>query len=325
VFIVVIISGLLIFAYSQRGSQAGGGGTETAAQGPPAKPNKLDKQQSFDAIKDNYKSLPEVVASLRRGGLESSNLVIGIDFTKSNNWTGDKTFGGKSLHFLAHDDAAPPDFDDDDNDPPAFDDDAGDDNIQGMGMNPYEHVITLFGQILESFDDDNIIPTYGFGDLRTKDKSVFPLHDPQTQGLEGFEQVIEAYHRVVPTLKFSGPTSFAPLIEKAIEHTQRDGGYHILLIIADGQVTNADANIAAIVRASHFPLSIIMVGVGDGPWDEMKNFDDNLPQRQFDNFQFVPFAEIMNSVGHVEHLFALNVLMEIPEQYQLIRRLKLLK
>ena len=41
--------------------------------------------------------------------------------------------------------------------------------------------------------------------------------------------------------------------------------------------------------------------------------------------QFVPFAEIMNSVGQVDHLFALNVLMEIPEQYQIIRRIKLLK
>lgn len=34
-------------------------------------------------------------------------------------------------------------------------------------------------------------------------------------------------------------------------------------------------------------MSIVLVGVGDGPWDTMRQFDDNIPARAFDNFQVI--------------------------------------
>ena len=61
--------------------------------------------------------------------------------------------------------------------------------------------------------------------------------------------------------------------------------FHILLILADGQMEEAEATLSALVEASKYPLSIVMVGVGDGPWGLMEDCDDLLPARKFDNFQ----------------------------------------
>lgn len=36
-------------------------------------------------------------------------------------------------------------------------------------------VICILGETLEPFDEDGIIPVYGFGDFKTKDKTIFEL------------------------------------------------------------------------------------------------------------------------------------------------------
>ncbi|KAL2647933.1 hypothetical protein AAZV13_05G145900 [Glycine max] len=213
---------------------------------------RLDRR--YSRIADDYHSLDEVTTALSHAGLESSNLIVGIDFTKSNEWT-----------------------------------------------------------------------------ASTHDQDVFSFHSDE-RFCHGFEEVLSRYRDIVPRLRLAGPTSFAPIIEMAMTIVEQSGGqYHVLLIIADGQVTRSvdtqhgqlspqeEKTIDAIVKASEYPLSIVLVGVGDGPWDMMREFDDNIPARAFDNFQFVNFTEIMSESidsSRKEREFALSALMEIPSQYK---------
>jgi len=119
----------------------------------------------------------------------------------------------------------------------------------------------------------------------------------------GFHEVLDRYRDLISSVRLSGPTSFAPIINKAANIAATTGQFHILVIIAgqcqpkavgvwarpdtvgantDGQVTRPSDTLPgewsrhevetmdAIVRASHTPLSIVLVGVGDGPWDTMQ-------------------------------------------------------
>ncbi|KAF0915465.1 hypothetical protein E2562_036328 [Oryza meyeriana var. granulata] len=259
-----------------------------------------------DLRSSNYDTLDQVKTALEKVGLESSNLIIGVDFTKSNEWTGKHCFNGRSLHHISED-----------------------------SLNPYEQAISIIGRTLSTFDEDNRIPCFGFGDTSTHDRDVFSFsfYSDRRQYCNGVPEVLRRYREITPHVRLSGPTSLAPIIETATRITQDSGyQYHILLIIADGQVPRCsganyrDENFLeartrqALVQASHFPLSIVLVGVGDGPWDEqlMHCQEDG---QLFDNFQFVDFTKIMSREmpeAEKEEQFALEALEKIPSQYAAI-------
>lgn len=73
--------------------------------------------------------------------------IVAIDFTKSNQWSGRKTFNGRSLHYLDPDNSV---------------------------KNPYMIATEVIGKVLSVYDDDGLIPVFGFGDSTTLDRLVFP-------------------------------------------------------------------------------------------------------------------------------------------------------
>lgn len=116
------------------------------------------KIKHFKKIADNFRTFEQLQQGLEEAGLEASQLILGIDFTKSNEWKGRRTFDGQSLHTISID-----------------------------RLNPYEQAMTYIAKTLRRFDDDNLIYCYGFGDDSTGDRAVFPFFngDQPALGLEG--------------------------------------------------------------------------------------------------------------------------------------------
>ena len=148
----------------------------------------FDQCNTFRAFLDRFSTYEEVARAIKLAGITKSDIIIGVDFSASNEWQGRKSYSCHSLHDVSN----------------------------SKTFNPYQRVLSIIGSTLEQFDSDHMIPVYGFGDKLTKDEAVFPFKEMGTSCV-GFIDVLEKYHRVARTVRLGGPTSFEPIIRKAIE------------------------------------------------------------------------------------------------------------
>jgi hypothetical protein len=85
-----------------------------------------------------------------------------------------------------------------------------------MSRNEYLSAIGSVGNILQYYDSDKKIPTFGFGAIVPPNQNAshcFALNgdifSPEVDVLDG---VIEAYKNAIKKVKLYGPTNFAPII-----------------------------------------------------------------------------------------------------------------
>ena len=95
--------------------------------------------------------------------------------------------------------------------------------------------------------------------------------------ITGIENIISEYKKAVKSVDFSGETYFAPVINKINDvmknNIDDNFKYHILLIISDGEIDDLQSTINSIIESSKYPLSIIIIGVGDIVCDDMKKIN----------------------------------------------------
>jgi hypothetical protein len=229
------------------------------------------------------------------------NLTIGIDFTGSNGTYTDY----RSLHYLNN------------------------------GMNDYEKAIRSCGDILAYYDDDQLFPCFGFGfsfknaeqnsNVGKYNRFNYPINCNQDDpNIHLIDNVLVEYRKFITQIRLSGPTNFAPMIRdlnNEVKYNLNNGmtmGYNILLILTDGQIDDLTDTIDEMVEASFLPISVIIVGIGNGDFtsmdildaDENPLYDRRKRKADRDLVQFVPFNKFKNDPPKL----AEQVLEEIPRQ-----------
>ena len=249
-------------------------------------------------IKCALVSQPSFIGYLRAG--MNINLTICIDFTGSNGNYKDS----RSLHYLNN------------------------------GMNDYEKAIRSCGDILAYYDDDQLFPVFGFGfkfnnpaghSYGKYNNDNYPINcNTSDPNINLIDNVLKEYRQFITQVTLWGPTNFAPMINdlnREVKDNLQNGlimHYNILLILTDGQINDMQDTIDALVEASFLPISVIIVGIGNGNFGNMDILDaDDNPlydrrRRKADRdlVQFVPF----NSYKNDPPKLAEQVLEEIPRQ-----------
>ena len=134
------------------------------------------------------------------------------------------------------------------------------------------------------------IAVYGFGDSRSTDRSVFSLSvDPLNHTMLG-ENIRDIYNQTKERIKPNRLTSFAPIINKAIHDcVTGNQSYSVLLILVkDGcrmKVNQIQETIQSVEDASRYPISIIVIGLGQGPWNVVTEIENKSNQSKYSRYQ----------------------------------------
>eukprot|EP01094_Clydonella_sp_ATCC50884_P026912 TRINITY_DN7530_c0_g1_i1.p1 TRINITY_DN7530_c0_g1~~TRINITY_DN7530_c0_g1_i1.p1 ORF type:complete len:632 (+),score=109.72 TRINITY_DN7530_c0_g1_i1:135-2030(+) len=179
------------------------------------------------------------------GGMDIDSM-IAIDFTASNKPCTDP----KSLHAVE----------------------------QGID-NSYERAINAIGDVLKYHHKGQQPKVLGFGGAIAEERVThcfdLPLKEvEESQGEDDGMSVIDIYRSSVPRIRFAGPSVLSHIIDCAVAQAMGNDAdqsirYTVLVIITDGDICDARDVADLLVEASALPLSIIFVGVGQGPFPRL--------------------------------------------------------
>ena len=199
-----------------------------------------------------------------------------------------------------------------------------------LDHNKYCKAIKSCGGILQNYNTNQLFQVYGFGGVPKNGKEVshcFNLNNKKDSGIKGLEEVINTYKEKVKSIVFAGPTYLHLIIKNVVENVKKEMkkektvSYKVFLILTDGKLDDMNETLEILIEASKLPISIIIVGIGNGDFGKMDVLDgDDIPicspstgEKRFrDIVQFVNFSDYENNGSKL----AAEVLFEVPNQVE---------
>ncbi|CAG8622143.1 2285_t:CDS:2 [Gigaspora margarita] len=177
----------------------------------------------------------------------------------------------------------------------------------------YEHAMYLV---------DGHIPVYRFGGEFYGNSTVFHNFLCGSSYNTGISRAINIYKHSLQNVNLSGPTNFSPIIQTISNNlkelvSMQDNVYAILLIITNGIISDLTNTIEIILNATIYPLSILIVGVGNADFSNMTLLDNELLKCKWNGNlhprDIVHFVRINDFIQDTIDL-PKAVLKEIPDQ-----------
>lgn len=236
-----------------------------------------------------------------KGGMQI-NFITGIDFTNST----DPPNNPRSLHYSAI------------NSP-----------------NSYENLILSFGNIISYYDNEQLFLSFGIGAKKDPSQEMidcFPLTMKNDTKVKGIKNMIQVYKESITKMIQGDVLNITPIINESISIIKKEidegmNKYYILVLLINTSCKDIQEMKNALVRASEYPISIIIVGIGEGNFEEMENLnkDDNqIINSNGDKIKrdFIQFC-LLNKYNHKDNnqvklygKLVNEVLSEIPRQVE---------
>lgn len=223
-------------------------------------------------------------------------------------------------------------------------------------LNPVQRATDALIEGCVGLDNDGKINAYYSGTEDTTHEYAVLHHDGKVCKQEKVREELDLLLTRIRDgeEKMGKRVSFKPFIDRAIQLVTTDTekrermDFVVLFIFTDGNIDEEESK-QALVKASHYPISIVIVGLGKGSvahydpkhptdlekgWKVMIDFDKHTKRqgvfnhsenRQvFDNVNFINFQKsIAEATKHnpafPEMDFVADCLEEIPEQYKKIK------